>query len=72
METLIIIVIAGLFGFIIYRMTKKTEVKKPTGTGSGGSGGGTPWREHNPDRHRDPHRPEELRDADSEDRERML
>lgn len=71
METLIIIVIAGVFGFIIHRMTKKTEIKKPTGTGSGGSGGGS-WREHNPDENHDPHRPEELRDADSEDRERML
>lgn len=72
METLIIIVLAGLFGFGIYKITKKTEVQKPSGTGSGGTGGGTPWREHNPDEHRDPHRPEELREADSEDRERML
>lgn len=62
METLIIIVLAGVFGFIIHRMTKKTEVKKPTGTGSGGSGGGTPWREHNPDENHDPHRPQELSD----------
>lgn len=61
METLIIIVLAGLFGFGIYKVTKKTEIKKPSGSGRGGSGGGS-WREHNPDETHDPHRPQELSD----------
>lgn len=77
METLIIFVLAGVLGFIMYKRSSKTKniikPQKPTGgsTGSGGntgggsgSGGTKPWKENTPDDNQDPNfpRPKELSD----------
>lgn len=42
METLVIIILACIFGFVIYQFTKKKKINKATGNGStGGSGEGS-------------------------------
>lgn len=71
METLIIIVLAGLFGFGIYKVTKKTEIKKRTGNGGGGSAPGGGWTPNYPHDLPD-NMPDESRDRDSGGIKKML
>lgn len=66
METIIIVLLACVFAFVIYKVTKKTDVKVK-GSGKGSGGGSIPREPWTPDYPEDrPGIPEEFRDADND------